>query len=82
MDQHEVCILVPAKKAADIVDISSSSEGDGAAARIHASVVKHEQESDGDASPGDQQEEDDATAATVVVKLTRRGKIYTMHGAY
>jgi hypothetical protein len=70
MDLHEVSILVAAKKIkiAETIDISSSSEGDGAAARIHASVVKHEQESDGDASPGDQQEEDDAAAARVAVR--------------
>lgn len=79
MDLHEVSILVAAKKIkiADTIDISSSSEGDGAAAKDH--VVKLGEEGDGaaasdlHASAGAPVHLDDAAAARLSAKLTRRG---------
>ena len=75
MDRHEVAMLVPSKKTVETIDISSSSEGDGAAARVQ---VKHEEADDAAAKVcAAEREEDDAPAD---VQLTRRGKIY--YGAY
>ena len=75
MDRHEVAMLVPSKKTVETIDISSSSEGDGAAARVQ---VKHEEADDAAAKDcAAEREEDDAPAD---VQLTHRGKIY--YGAY
>ena len=71
MDRHEVAMLVPSKKTVETIDISSSFEGDGAAARVQ---VKHEETDDAAAKDcAAEREEDDAPTD---VQLTRRGKIY------
>jgi hypothetical protein len=77
MDRHEVAILVPSKKTVETIDISSSSEGDGAAARAQ---VKHEEADDAAAKDCAGEREEDDAPAPANVQLTRRGKIY--YGAY
>ena len=80
MDRHEIAILIPSKKTVDIIDISSSSEGNDAAARFQ---VKREEDDDAAAKDrAAERDEDDDAPAGLDVKLTRRGKIYYMEHAY